>query len=101
MFLNSTIDLYLGEFEFIYRFNSIKLELKNIGQEVTLRNGVEFRKMNLRILFSEFFNFVQILKNQFLFEKENFISHPIAFIVSDDPYLFLSFNWTLKFYIIS
>ena len=44
MFLNTTKDFYLGEFEFIYRFNSIKLELKNIGQEVTLRNGLNLEK---------------------------------------------------------
>ena len=63
VFLNTTIDRYLCDLEFVYKSYRIKPELHIIGQEVTLRNEVEFRKMNLKILFSEFFNFIKILKN--------------------------------------
>jgi len=63
IFLNTTIDRYLCDLEFVYKAYRVKPKLNIVGQEVTLRNEVEFRKMNAKILFSEFFNFIKILKS--------------------------------------
>jgi len=63
VFLNTTIDRYLCDLEFIYRAYRIKPPLKIMAQEVSLRAAVTFRKMDAKILFSEFFNFIKILKD--------------------------------------
>lgn len=63
VFLNTTIDRYLCDLEFIYRAYRVKPPLKIMAQEVSLREAVTFRKMDTKILFSEFFNFIKILKN--------------------------------------
>lgn len=62
VFLNTTIDRYLCDLEFVYKAFRMKPKLNIFPVKVTLRNEVEFRKMNIRVLSSEFFNFIKILK---------------------------------------
>ena len=60
IFLNTTIDRYLFDLEFIFlashdRYINIKI------QEIKLRPDVQFRKMNWDILGNEAWNFIKIL----------------------------------------
>lgn len=64
IFLDTTIDRYLCDLEFVYRSFRAKPPLKIASREVKLRDEVEFRKMNAKILISEFFNFLKIVRSK-------------------------------------
>lgn len=60
LFLQTTIDRYLFDLEFIRNcFKSKKYRVKPI--QVTLNDNVHFRSMNYRILLPEMLNFVKLL----------------------------------------
>jgi glycosyltransferase involved in cell wall biosynthesis len=60
LFLQTTIDRYLFDLEFIRNcFKSKKYRVKAVP--VTLNENVHFRKMNYRILFPEMVNFIKLL----------------------------------------
>lgn len=59
MFLNTSINRYLFDLEFIYNsYNSKKYVIKTYP--VRLREHVKFRRMNYNILFSEGMNFLKL-----------------------------------------
>ena len=60
LFLQTTIDRYLFDLEFVHKcFKSKKFRVKAIP--VALNENVQFRKMNFRILLPELFNFARLL----------------------------------------
>jgi glycosyltransferase involved in cell wall biosynthesis len=62
LFLQTTIDRYLFDLEFIRNcFKTKKLQVQAIP--VSLNDHVHFRSMNYRILFSESVNFIRLLFN--------------------------------------
>lgn len=61
VFLNTTIDRYLCDLEFLYKAFGQPETLKIKPQQVTLKEGVQFRKMSYRILLRESVNFFAIL----------------------------------------
>lgn len=60
MFLNTSINRYLFDFEFIYLASRNK-NLKVVPIEVELKNNVIFSKMKLKVLFQESYNLIKIL----------------------------------------
>jgi len=64
IFLATTIDRYLCDLEFVYKSFRTKPPLKIAGREVRLRDEVAFRKMDAKVLISEFFNFLKILRRK-------------------------------------
>lgn len=60
MFLNTTINRYLFDFEFIY-LSSRNKNLKVVPIEVELKNNVIFSKMKLKVLLQESYNLIKIL----------------------------------------
>lgn len=61
IYLQTTINRYLADLEFIYLAFRSKDKMKIVAQPVSLREGVIFRKMNWRVLVSEGWNFVKLL----------------------------------------
>ncbi len=61
VFLATTIQRYLCDLEFVYQCFRTKPPLKIKSYEVALKDNIQFRKMNYRILFSEGLNFMKIL----------------------------------------
>jgi glycosyltransferase involved in cell wall biosynthesis len=61
VFLQTTINRYLFDLEFVYKGFKQKPALRIIEQPISLRAGVEFRSMNMKILWSEGVNFFKIL----------------------------------------
>lgn len=62
-FLQTTIDRYLFDLEFIYKsYRSKKYSVLPIP--VRLKEGIKFRKMNYRILLPEMMNFLKLLINR-------------------------------------
>jgi glycosyltransferase involved in cell wall biosynthesis len=59
VFLNTSINRYLFDLEFIYLLSRTKLKQTTVP--VKLRPGIEFSHMNTRVLFNELFNFFNIL----------------------------------------
>jgi glycosyltransferase involved in cell wall biosynthesis len=59
IFLETTINRYLFDLEFIYRLSK-KKEIKIVGYPVSLRPEITFSKMNRKILFQEARNFLKI-----------------------------------------
>lgn len=59
-FLNTTINRYLFDFEFIYRV-SRKKDLNIAKVPAVLKNGIVFRKMPLSILFTETLNLFKVI----------------------------------------
>lgn len=59
VFLQTTINRYLFDLEFIF-LASRKKEIRLQPIEVDLKDGIIFRKLNMKILFSEAWNFVKI-----------------------------------------
>ncbi len=66
IFLQTTINRYLFDLEFIYLLS--KKDVKVESYPITLRPGITFSKMNRKILFHEARNFLKI------WAKQNFIS---------------------------
>lgn len=64
IFLSTTIDRYLCDLEFVYKSFKTTPALHIATQEIKLKEGVKFSRMNSRILASEFYNFIQILISQ-------------------------------------
>jgi len=64
IFLSTTIDRYLCDLEFVYKSFKTKPALRISTQEIKLKEGVKFSRMNSRILIPEFYNFVKILISQ-------------------------------------
>ena len=62
IFLNTKIDRYLFDFEFIYKLKTEKL-LQISTVEAFLKPGIIFRKMGLKILTGELFNLIKIIFN--------------------------------------
>jgi len=60
IFLNTVIDRYLCDLEFIYKGYRARPALNICAQPAKLREDVFFRKMNWRILLTESINFVKI-----------------------------------------
>ncbi len=60
MFLKTTINRYLFDFEFIYLASRNK-KLKVVPIEVELKNNVIFSKMKLKVLLQESYNLIKIL----------------------------------------
>jgi glycosyltransferase involved in cell wall biosynthesis len=58
-FLQTTIDRYLFDLEFIYLL-SRKKNVNIVGFPISLRSGITFSKMNRKILFQEAGNFIKI-----------------------------------------
>ncbi len=58
-FLNTTIDRYLFDLEFLYAASQNKYKVLTVP--VALREGIVFRKMNKKIVFQELYNFIKIL----------------------------------------
>lgn len=61
IFLDTTIDRYLFDLEFVYQSFRKHRNLKVKAVEVSLRPNVIFRAMNLKVLASESSNFLKIL----------------------------------------
>lgn len=61
IFMQTTINRYLADLEFIYKAFRSKGKMKIVPQPVSLREGVIFRKMNWRVLVSEGWNFLRIM----------------------------------------
>lgn len=61
IFLQTTINRYLCDLEFVYLCFKDKKGLKIASKEITLRADVAFRKMNPRILLTELSNFLSII----------------------------------------
>jgi glycosyltransferase involved in cell wall biosynthesis len=61
IFLSTTINRYLCDLEFVYKSFRSKPKLDITTQEVSLKEEIQFRKMNYKILISEGFNFLKIL----------------------------------------
>src|SRR5690606_11848975 len=59
--LNTTIDRYLFDLEFVYQCYRHQPALKVRAQPSRLKDNVQFRRMNYRVLLSEVWNFLQIL----------------------------------------
>ncbi len=60
VFLQTTINRYLFDLQFIYLASKRK-DIQMIAHEVQLKEGVVFSKMNPRVLFRESLNFLKIL----------------------------------------
>jgi glycosyltransferase involved in cell wall biosynthesis len=59
-FLKTSINRYLFDFEFIYRISKAKvLKIKTVS--VVLKDGIVFRKMPLKTLFSESFSVLRVI----------------------------------------
>ncbi|MEL6588765.1 MAG: glycosyltransferase family 2 protein [Bacteroidota bacterium] len=65
IFLQTTISRYLADLEFIFLTDRQK-EVRMLAFEVNLRPGVEFSKVNLRILATEGINFLRVFAKAFL-----------------------------------
>ena len=61
IFLQTKIDRYLFDLEFVYAVSSHKPPLKIVPIEIALKPGIIFRKMNAKIVFKEFRNFLTIV----------------------------------------
>ncbi|HET8574527.1 MAG TPA: glycosyltransferase family 2 protein [Edaphocola sp.] len=61
IFLQTTINRYLCDLEFVYLCFKSKKGLKVTSKAITLRADVTFRKMNPRILMTELSNFLSII----------------------------------------
>lgn len=61
LFLQTTIDRYLFDLEFIYISSKKKHDCKLTSITAILRPGIHFRKMNYKILWQESRNFLKIL----------------------------------------
>lgn len=62
-FLQTTINRYLFDFEFIYSVSNDH-QLNMASYEVRLKDGVIFRKMPIKVLLQEAFNLLKILLRQ-------------------------------------
>jgi glycosyltransferase involved in cell wall biosynthesis len=63
VFLSTTIDRYLFDLEFIYKcFSGGKLRVQAVP--VRLKEDVQFRKMDYRILLPEMVNFIRLVLNK-------------------------------------
>lgn len=61
IFLNTTINRYLCDLEFVYQSYKQQGKLNIITQSIRLREGVIFSNMNYKILIPELLNFIKIL----------------------------------------
>ena len=61
VFLDTTIERYLCDLEFIYKAYKVRPPLHIKVQEVQLNEDVQFRKMNYRFLLTEGWNFFKLL----------------------------------------
>src|SRR5690606_12805826 len=61
VFLRTTINRYLCDLEFVYLCYRPPRELKVVNREVSLRDQVNFGRMNLRILATEAINLLKIV----------------------------------------
>ncbi|HSI91374.1 MAG TPA: glycosyltransferase family 2 protein, partial [Adhaeribacter sp.] len=64
-FLNTTIDRYLFDLEFLFEANKRK-DLRIKGLKVTLKPGIVFSKMNSKILLEEGYSFAKIFMKRFV-----------------------------------
>lgn len=60
VFLSTTIDRYLFDLEFVYKAYKYKPALKIIPIIATLRDGIVFRKMNMKLLAEEMKDFLKL-----------------------------------------
>lgn len=64
VFLKTSIKRYLCDLEFVYLSYRQQPKLTIVSREVSLRKHVAFGSMNLKILFTESFNFLKILNKK-------------------------------------
>ncbi|KAA9331872.1 glycosyltransferase family 2 protein [Adhaeribacter soli] len=65
VFLETTIDRYLFDLEFLFEANK-KRHLRIKGLKVTLKPGIVFSKMNSKILMTEGYSFAKIFMKRFI-----------------------------------
>lgn len=63
VFLSTTINRYLCDLEFVYKSYKAIPRLNIITQEIQLRDGIQFSKMNFKVLIKELFNFFKLIIN--------------------------------------
>jgi len=63
VFLSTTIDRYLFDLEFVYQCSGNK-QYRMVAVPVMLKENVQFRSMNYRILLPEMRNFIRLLFNR-------------------------------------
>jgi len=61
VFLSTTINRYLCDLEFVYKSYKTTPRLNIVTQEIQLRNGIQFSKMNFKVLVKELFNFLKLI----------------------------------------